>query len=188
MTRMYFATQGWKLPSIRDPKCIVQSVTFLLFFFFFFFFLIYKYKSYFAWLSLCGSILTMDNLCWQKIVVVNSYPWYLLARKQLTIFCNCTVYSGVWNSVFRGFDCCWSSLWQSPIYTGCGSLQLGPLRFNASFLFCYYLAHLEWRNQRFFEGWHLYQPVSVLPLGSLSWVLRLLIDSIFHNWREFANS
>lgn len=31
----------------------------------------------------------MDNLCWQKIIVVNSYPWCLLARKQLTTFCNC---------------------------------------------------------------------------------------------------
>lgn len=146
----------------------------------------------------------MDNLCWKKIIVVNFYLWYLLARKQLTIFCYCMVYSGVWNSVFRGFDCCWSSLWQSPIYTGCGSLQLGPLRFNASFLFCYYLGHLEWRNQRFFEGQAfsiediytsrfqcyllvLYPSRVSWVLGSyLSWVLRLLIDSIFHNWREFA--
>lgn len=61
-----------------------------------------------GWLSLCGRILTMDNLWKHKVVIVSAYPVCLAGEETVDhLMLNCWVAQQVWRSVLWWFGCGW---------------------------------------------------------------------------------
>lgn len=58
----------------------------------------------FRWLSLRGSILTLYNLCYSKMIAVNACPLCLLAEESINhLLLNCKLENVIWNSVVSSF-------------------------------------------------------------------------------------
>ena len=60
----------------------------------------------FSWLALRGGILTMDNLCRRRKIIVNAYPMCLADEESVDhLLLNCRVAKGLWFEVLSWFHC-----------------------------------------------------------------------------------
>lgn len=99
----------------------------------------------FRWLVLWGNILTFDNLCWCKVLVVNACPFCLLAEESMDhLLLHCAMAEAIWNSLLS----CFNYTWVLPlsIHDLFQYWKLPMVCFN----FCDYLGHLEGKEREMF--------------------------------------
>lgn len=98
-------------------------------------------KTAFGWVALHGTILTMDNLWWQKVIVFNACPMYLGAEETMDhLLLKCKFSQEIWKSSLRDVNCSWVlEAWKWP-----WDLQGERMEDYVEIILCgYYLGYLE---------------------------------------------